>query len=157
MSLILNQTKFIELAIDIAKKGAKQLEVPVGAVLVHSKTNKIISTAHNQTERKQSPLLHAEILALNLGSKRLCTKYLHDCDLYITLEPCTLCASAISMYRIRRLYYGAKDPKFGAVESASQFFNAKNCFHKPEIYSGIHEESITMLMKDFFRKLRDKK
>ncbi|NDB82425.1 MAG: nucleoside deaminase [Alphaproteobacteria bacterium] len=144
----------MDLAIEVAKKGAAKLEVPVGAVVVHRKTQAIIAKSYNKVEAKNSPLLHAEILALNLASKKLSSRYLQDCDLYTTLEPCPLCAAAISAYRIGRLYYGLQDPKFGAVESASQFYNSKNCFHKPEIYSGIHEEKIRILMKNFFHKIR---
>ncbi len=156
MNLYLKQTRYMEHAIKMAKKGGILQEVPVGAVVVERNSGLIIAKAHNKVESKKSPLYHAEIIALTLASKKLGSKYLSECDLYITLEPCPMCAAAISMYRIGRLYYGAKDSKFGAVESVSNFFNSKNCFHRPEIYSGIYEETNSLLMKDFFRYIRNR-
>ncbi|MDX1923938.1 MAG: nucleoside deaminase [Rickettsiaceae bacterium] len=153
----MDQNKFMQLALQMAAKAFEAGEVPVGAVIVRRIDGKIIAKAHNLVESKQSPIKHAEIIALNIASKKLKTKYLQDCDLYVTLEPCPMCASAISMYRLGRLYFGAKDPKFGAVESVTNFFASKNCFHKPDIYSGLYEENVTLLMKNFFRIIRDQK
>jgi tRNA(adenine34) deaminase len=150
------RNKFMERSLELAKVGFSQGEVPVGAVVVDSLTNKIISEAHNKCEVLNSPIYHAEYIALMDASKKLNSKHLSDCDLYVTLEPCPLCASVISVYRIRRLFYAAIDPKQGAVESASCFFHQKNCFFKPEIYSGIYSEEASIMLKNFFIKVRNK-
>jgi tRNA(adenine34) deaminase len=150
------QNKFMKKALDIASIAYLSGEVPVGAVIVDSNTDEIISYAHNQCESLKMPINHAEFLALQEAAKKLDSKYLNDCDLYVTLEPCAFCASAISMFRIRRLFYAANDPKQGAVESASNFFNQKNCFYKPEIYSGINSEEASIMLKKFFLSIRNK-
>lgn len=148
------QNKFMNLALFEAEKAASLGEVPVGCVIVERNSSKIISSSYNQTEIKQTPIYHAEIIALTEACKKLSTKYLANCDLYVTLEPCPLCAAAISMCRIGRLFYAASDHKFGAVGSASNFFSSSNCLHKPEIYSGISAAKSTKLMQDFFKLLR---
>lgn len=144
----------MKLALEKAKEATACGEVPVGAVVVERKTSKVISATHNLSETKKSPIEHAEILALTKAAEILGTKYLSDCDLYVTLEPCPLCAASISMFRVGRLFYGAFDAKFGAVESASKFFSSPNCYHRPEVFSGICEEESAALMQDFFKKLR---
>ncbi len=144
----------MHLALKQARKARDLGEVPVGAIIVHRETSKIIASTHNLVEQSGLPIYHAEILALIKTSKKIGSKYLTDYDLYVTLEPCAACAAAISMFRIGRLFYGAMDIKFGAVDSASKFFSSHNCFFKPEIYSSICEEESATLMKDFFRKLR---
>jgi len=146
--------KFIKLALEKAKEAAARGEVPVGAIVVERKTSKVISAKHNLSETKKSPIHHAEILALTEATEILGTKYLSNCDLYVTLEPCPLCAAAISMFRIGRLFYGASDSKFGAIESGSKFFSSPNCHHRPEVFSGICAEESSKLMQDFFKKLR---
>lgn len=149
------QNSYMKRALDLAKLAFECSEIPVGAVVV-DKNGVIISEAYNLVEKEQSPTSHAEILALKRASEYLQSKYLNDCDLYVTLEPCPLCAAAISMYRIKRLFYACQDYKFGAVESAGNFFNSKNCLFKPEIYSGINSYEASILMKEFFIKIRSK-
>lgn len=151
--LMLNN-KFMQIALKEANKAFSKGEVPVGCVIVHSHTGEIISKSHNLCESKNSPLMHAEINSLLAASRKFDKKYLDECDLYVTLEPCAMCAAAISMYRIKRLFYSAYDTKFGAVESGVRFFSSKNSFHTPEIYSGILEQESALLMQEFFKQLR---
>ncbi|WJW80354.1 nucleoside deaminase [Bartonella sp. TP] len=127
-------------------------EVPVGAVIV--KDGKVISEAANAMIQNANPLAHAEILAINQAIKVLQTSYLTDCDIYITLEPCTMCAGAIALARLRRVYYGAQDIKGGAVENGVRFFNQPSCNHRPAIYSAIQEQECAKLLRDFFARLR---
>ncbi len=145
--------KYMIETINLAKKAASIDEVPVGAVVVHK--NKIIARAHNLTESKCNPTFHAEILALAKAAKKLKTNKLTECDLYVTLEPCPMCAHAISLARIRRLYFGAFDPKGGGVENGARIFNASSCHHKPEVYGGLMEDDCGKPLKDFFSKKRD--
>jgi tRNA(adenine34) deaminase len=135
-------------AIKLAKKAASAGEVPVGAVVVQN--NKIIARAHNLTESKTNPTYHAEILALTKAAKKLNTNKLVECDLYVTLEPCPMCAHAISLSRIRRLYFGAFDPKGGGVENGPKIYNSSSCHHKPEVYGGILESECAEVLKNFF-------
>lgn len=147
--------QYMDLALELAETAYQKGEVPVGAVIVDSETLQIIATAHNLTQELNSPIEHAELIALRHASQVLGAKHLSKCDLYVTLEPCPLCAAAISSYRVGRLFYGAPDLKQGAVESASSFFGQKNCFFKPEIYSCIKAEESSTLMKNFFRNIRN--
>ncbi len=140
-------------ALKQAKKASMSDEVPVGAVVVCK--NKIIAKAHNLTESKCNPTFHAEIIALTKAAKKLKSNKLTECDLYVTLEPCPMCAHAISLSRIRRVYFGAYDPKGGGVENGARIFNASSCHHKPEVYGGLMEEECGKLLKDFFSKKRD--
>ena len=135
-------------AIKLAKLAARVDEVPVGAVVVHN--NKIIAKAHNLTESKCNPTFHAEILALTKAAKKLSTNKLVECDLYVTLEPCPMCAHAISLSRIRRLYFGAFDPKGGGVENGPKIYNSSSCHHKLEVYGGILESECAEVLKNFF-------
>jgi tRNA(adenine34) deaminase len=153
---MLFDNKYMDLALEEAKKAYEAGEVPVGAVVV-SNNGEVISKAHNLCEYKSDPTMHAEIIALKDACAKLGCKYLINCDLYVTLEPCPLCAAAISIYRIKSLYYGAYDSKFGAVESVTNFFCSKNSMHHPEIYSGIKSKEASELMKDFFKSLRANK
>jgi len=146
--------EYINLALEEANKAFQLGEVPVGAVIVDSLQKKVITAKYNLCETAKNPLAHAEILAINEACLLLDTKHLTNCDLYVTLEPCSLCAAAISFARLRRLYYAASDPKFGAVESNYSFYNSPNCFHKPEIYSGIGKEKSVNMLKKFFVNLR---
>ena len=148
---------FMERALELAEIAFEQGEVPVGAIVVEGKTGKIISESHNLVEKYKNPSFHAEIIALQKAQEIKNSKYLDDCDLYVTLEPCPLCASAISLYRIKRLYFGAYDIKSGAVESVTNFFHQKNCFSKPEVYSGLYHDKSSNLMLKFFEKLRIEK
>ena len=136
------------IALAEAKAAAGAGEVPVGCVIVRS--GEVLAKAGNRTLRDRDPTAHAEVLALRVASKKIASERLIDCDLYVTLEPCTMCASAISFARIRRLYFGASDAKGGAVESGVRFFNAPTCHHKPEVYSGIGEADAAAILKDFF-------
>ncbi|KAA6205181.1 MAG: nucleoside deaminase [Candidatus Tokpelaia sp.] len=145
-------------ALNQARYAAQADEVPVGAVLVHE--NRIIAKAHNQTRGGRTyppdPTAHAEICVLRLACAALGAERLDNCDLYVTLEPCTMCAAAISFARIRRLYYGAADARGGAVEHGPRFFSSPACFHAPELYPGLTERESETLLKEFFQKKRDK-
>lgn len=152
-SVIMFQS-FMDTALDQARKAAAMGEVPVGAVIVHGPSQRIIAQTHNLVEQTNDPTGHAEILALRLASKTLGSARLQDCDLYVTLEPCAMCAGAISFARIRRLYYGASDPKGGGVEHGGRFFNQDTCHHRPEVYEGIRGVESTALLRAFFSGLR---
>ena len=132
-----------------ATTAGKQGEVPVGAVIVNTK-GAIIAASGNYTERLHDATAHAEIMVLREAGKILGTPRLTECDLYVTLEPCPMCAHAISMARIRRLYFGAYDPKSGGVEHGPRIFESSSCHHIPEIYGGIEEAACSALLKDFF-------
>ncbi len=135
-------------AIALAEEAARHNEVPVGAVVVHE--GNIIGRAHNLTETQNDPTAHAEILAIREACVALGTPRLTGCDLYVTLEPCPMCAAAISFSRIRRLYFGAYDPKTGGVEQGARIFSQPTCHHVPEIYGGIAESECSALLKKFF-------
>ncbi|MAV47954.1 MAG: nucleoside deaminase [Alphaproteobacteria bacterium TMED89] len=127
-------------------------EVPVGAVVVHA--GKIIATAANRVERDQDPSAHAEILAIRAAAGVLGSKWLTDCDLYVTLEPCPMCAGAISLARLRRLYYGAADPKSGGVDHGPRVFSQPTCHHAPEVIAGVEESRCGEVLKRFFAERR---
>jgi tRNA(adenine34) deaminase len=127
-------------------------EVPVGCVVVRD--GAVLARAGNRTLRDRDPTAHAEMLALRQGAAALGSERLTGCDLYVTLEPCAMCAAAMSFARIRRLYYGAADPKGGAVENGVRFFSAPTCHHRPEAYGGIAESEAAALLRDFFRARR---
>jgi tRNA(adenine34) deaminase len=142
----------MDLALKTAGNAGKSGEVPIGCVIVRN--YEVIATAANRTLTDRDPTAHAEVLAIRQAAERIGTERLTDCDLYVTLEPCTMCAGAISFARIRRLYYGATDPKGGAVESGVRFFAAPTCHHVPEVYSGLGEGQAATLLKEFFRERR---
>lgn len=139
---------FMQLALNEAEAAGARGEVPVGAVLVHE--GKIIAASGNRTRELNDATAHAEVLVIRAASEQLASERLGDCDLYVTLEPCTLCAAAISFARIRRLYYGAADPKGGGVDHGVRFFAAPTCHHAPEVYSGIGETAAAVLLRGFF-------
>lgn len=139
---------YMEIALLEAKAAAVAGEVPVGCVVVRG--GEIMAQTGNRTLTDRDPTAHAEILALRAAAKKLGSERLIDCDLYVTLEPCAMCAAAISFARIRRLYFGAGDAKGGAVESGVRFFSSPTCHHKPEIYGGIGETEAVKLLKEFF-------
>jgi tRNA(Arg) A34 adenosine deaminase TadA len=141
----------MQLALEAAAKAGAAGEVPVGAVLVDGASGAILAVAHNRTETDHDPTAHAEMLVLREGARGLGTARLASCDLYVTLEPCPMCATAISFARIRRLYFGASDPKGGGVEHGPRIFSQKTCHHRPEIYGGIEETRAARLLQDFFR------
>jgi tRNA(adenine34) deaminase len=127
-------------------------EVPVGAVIVRD--GAVIARAGNRTLRDRDPTAHCEMLAIRAAAAALGSERLTGCDLYVTLEPCTMCAAAIAFARIRRLYYGAADPKGGAVESGVRFFASPTCHHRPEVYSGMGESEAAALLRGFFKARR---
>ena len=143
---------FMDLALKAAENAGKSCEVPIGCVIVLN--NEVIAAAGNRTLTEHDPTAHAEILAIRLAAEVVGSERLVDCDLYVTLEPCTMCAGAISLARIRRLYYGAADPKGGAVESGVRFFAQPTCHHAPEVYSAVGESEAATLLRDFFKARR---
>ncbi|MEP3429041.1 MAG: nucleoside deaminase [Roseibium sp.] len=143
---------YMELALDEAQKAAERGEVPVGAVLV--KNGQVIARDGNRTLELNDPTAHAEVLVIRAACAELGTQRLPDCDLYVTLEPCPMCAGAISFARVRRLYYGASDEKGGAVDSGTRFFCQPTCHHAPEVYSGIGEKKAAGILKAFFQPKR---
>lgn len=138
----------MEIALLEAQWAAKKDEVPVGAVITRGKA--IIARAGNFIKSVYDPTGHAEIRAIRMACKILQSERLPDCDLYVTLEPCAMCAAVISFARIRRLYYATNDPKGGGVENGPRFYQQPTCHHKPEIYSGFKEKESAQLLKDFF-------
>jgi tRNA(adenine34) deaminase len=139
---------FMELALDEAHAAADAGEVPIGCVIVCD--GDLIAQAGNRTLAERDPTAHAEMVAIRRAAEALGSERLVDCDLYVTLEPCTMCAAAISFARIRRLYYGAADPKGGAVESGVRYFSAATCLHRPEVYGGVGETEAAALLRQFF-------
>jgi tRNA(adenine34) deaminase len=145
-------TSFMDMALEEARAAAAAGEVPVGCVIVRDGT--VIARAGNRTLRDRDPTAHAELLAIRQAATVIGSERLVECDLHVTLEPCTMCAGAMSFARIRRLYFGAADPKGGAVESGVRFFSAPTCHHKPEVYGGIGESDASKLLTDFFKARR---
>jgi tRNA(adenine34) deaminase len=143
---------FMDLALKAAETARKSGEVPIGCVIVLDK--EVIATAGNRTLTDRDPTAHAEILAIREATRIVGSERLVACDLYVTLEPCPMCAGAISLARIRRLYYGAADPKGGAVESGVRFFASPTCHHVPEVYSAVGESEAATLLRDFFKARR---
>jgi tRNA(adenine34) deaminase len=143
---------FMDLALKAAEMAGKAGEVPIGCVIVRE--GAVISSAGNRTLTDRDPTAHAEILAIREAARKIGSERLVDCDLYVTLEPCTMCAAAISFARIRRLYYGAADPKGGAVDSGVRFFASPTCHHVPEVYSAVGEREAAALLREFFKARR---
>ncbi|HEY5215973.1 MAG TPA: nucleoside deaminase [Pseudolabrys sp.] len=139
---------FMQMALDDARAAGRRGEVPVGCVVVRN--GEVIARAGNRTLELRDPTGHAELLAIRAAAAALASERLTDCDLYVTLEPCTMCAAAMSFARIRRLYFGAADPKGGAVENGVRFFASATCHHRPEVYGGINESECAGLLRDFF-------
>jgi tRNA(adenine34) deaminase len=139
---------FMQMALDEARAAQARGEVPVGCVIVRDGT--VIARAGNRTLADRDPTAHAESLAIRTAAAALGSERLTDCDLYVTLEPCTMCAAAISFARIKRVYFGAADPKGGAVEHGVRFFAAQTCHHRPEVYGGIGEQESADLLGAFF-------
>jgi tRNA(adenine34) deaminase len=142
----------MQLALGEARAAQARGEVPVGCVIVRG--GEIVARAGNRTLADRDPTGHAELLAIRQAAAALGSERLVDCDLYVTLEPCAMCAAAMSFARIRRLYFGAADPKGGAVEHGVRFFASSACHHRPEIYGGINESECAALLKDFFKARR---
>lgn len=152
---MLQEEKFMKEAIKEAKKAYKKLEIPVGAVIV--KDGKIIARAHNQKETKMDTTKHAEILAIQKASKKLGMWRLLDCEMYVTLEPCSMCAGAIINSRIKKVYIGTSDEKTGAVGSVFNLFDDYTFNHKVEFEKGILQEECEQILKQFFKELRESK
>jgi tRNA(Arg) A34 adenosine deaminase TadA len=142
------------LAFAEAEAAGARGEVPVGAAVVDSITGEILASAGNRTEQDADPTAHAEMLAIRAAARARGQPRLPDCDLYVTLEPCAMCAAAIAFARIRRVYYGAYDPKGGAVEHGPRWFGQPTCHHSPEVYGGIEEGRAAGLLRDFFAERR---
>lgn len=141
---------FMALALAEAEAAGKRGEVPVGAILVAAETNEVLAAAGNRVEELGDPTAHAEMVVIRAAAARLGAPRLIDCDLIVTLEPCPMCAAAISLARIRRLYFGAYDAKGGGVEHGPRIFSQATCHHAPEVYGGIEETVAAELLKDFF-------
>ena len=146
------QASFMEQALMEAEAAGERGEIPVGAVLVRD--GEVLASSGNRTRELNDVTAHAEVLVIRAAAERLGTERLGECDLHVTLEPCTLCAAAISFARIRRLYYGAGDPKGGGIDHGVRFFAASTCHHAPEVYSGIGERAAAALLRRFFRDRR---
>ena len=142
----------MDLALAQARAAAAAGEVPVGCVIVRN--GEVVARSGNRTLTDRDPTAHAEMLAIRQAAATVGSERLVDCDLYVTLEPCTMCAGALAFARIRRLYYGAADPKGGAVESGVRFFSRATCHHRPEVYGGIGEEDAAALLRGFFAERR---
>jgi len=137
-----------------AEAAARRGEVPVGAVVVDGATGEVLARAGNRTEAAGDPTAHAEMLAIREAARRQGSPRLAGCDLYVTLEPCPMCAQAIAFARLRRVYYGADDPKGGGVEHGPRIFTQPTCHHRPEVYGGIDERRAAALLRAFFRARR---
>lgn len=139
-------------ALDEARKGADQGEVPIGAVIVRD--GAVIAAAHNAPRALHDPTAHAEVLAIRAAARALGNERLEDCELWVTLEPCPMCAGAISHARIARLYYGASDPKGGAVDHGARVFQHEQCLHAPEVYAGFGADEAGDMLRAFFQARR---
>ena len=140
------------MALAEARAAGKRGEVPIGCVVVHA--GAVIARAGNRTLADRDPTAHAEMLAIRTAATARGSERLEDCDIYVTLEPCAMCAAALSFARVRRLYYGAADSKGGAVDNGVKFFASPTCHHRPEVYSGLAEAEASDLLKQFFQERR---
>ena len=143
----------MNLAIQMAIKGKKRGEIPVGCVIL-DKNGEVLSSAHNTLVNGYDPVGHAEINAIREACKKIKSDRLIDCSLYVTLEPCIMCASAISRSKVKKLFFGADDLKFGAINGSINFFQSKNCNHVPEIYDNISKSECEALINNFFKENR---
>jgi tRNA(Arg) A34 adenosine deaminase TadA len=145
---------YMVLALTQAELAAKAGEVPIGAVVVEAKSGEVVAAAHNRVEKESDPTAHAELLAIRAAAAKIGAARLPGCDLYVTLEPCPMCAQAIVFARLRRLYFGASDPKGGGVEHGPRLFAQPSCHHRPDVYGGIDELRAARLLRDFFKARR---
>src|SRR5580704_18098075 len=152
LTLPMPSLSFMDMALAQARAAAAAGEVPVGCVVVRN--GQVIAQAANRTVTDRDPTAHCEIVAIRAAALALGCERLTECDLHVTLEPCAMCAGAISFARLRRVYYGAPDPKGGAVDSGVRFFASPSCHHRPEVYAGIGEAEAAALLKDFSRARR---
>jgi tRNA(adenine34) deaminase len=148
------QETYMKKALNEANLAELRGEVPVGAVIVDGKTNEIIAVGGNQVIEHNDPTAHAEMNVIRQACKDKSSVYLEDCDIYVSLEPCAMCAQAISHARIRRVYYGAYDPKSGGVDHGARVFSSSSCHHKPEVYGGIMETECAEILVQFFKNKR---
>lgn len=146
-------SEWMRVALDEARTAARRGEVPVGAVLVDGASRTLVARAGNRIEELGDATAHAELLVLREGAARM-GRRLETCDLYVTLEPCTMCAAAIALARIRRLYFGAYDPKSGGVEHGARVFDQPTCHHRPDVVGGINEREAAELLRSFFLQRR---
>ncbi len=137
-----------------AQEAGQHGEIPVAAAVVNAVSGKVLAIASNRTEQDHDPTAHAEILAIRAASALLNDPRLPNCDLYVTLEPCAMCAAAISFARIRKLVFGAYDPKGGGVEHGGRFYSQPTCHHAPEVVGGVNETESVTLLRDFFKERR---
>lgn len=152
--LAVEKEDYMRVALKLAESAAKNDEVPIAALIVNPVTGEIIAQAANESAHSGDATSHAEILAIRRACEKLQSTRLWDMDMYVTLEPCTMCAAAISFARIKNLYFGAIDEKGGAVLSGVKFYEAPTCHHKPNVISGILAEECSQILKDFFQKKR---
>lgn len=145
---------FMEMALAEARAAAERGEVPVGCVIVDGDTGEVLASTGNRTEELNDPTAHAELLAIREATSQAGSTRLPNCDLYVTLEPCAMCATAISFARIRRVYFAAFDPKMGGVDHGPHIFNQPTCHHAPEVYGGIGENEAAEILKTFFQERR---
>jgi len=150
----LNDEKYMALALEEARTAALRDEVPIGAVLVDSVTGAVIARTGNRTIENADPTAHAEILAIRDGCRMAGSQRIPSCDLYVTLEPCAMCAAAISFARIRRIVFGASDPKGGGVLHGGKFFDQPTCHHRPATANGVLADESGQILKDFFKSRR---
>ncbi len=145
---------FMDMAFDEAEAAAARGEVPIGAVLVHVESGTIVASAGNQTIERNDPTAHAEIITIRDGCLKAGAQRIPECDLYVTLEPCAMCAAAISFARIRRVVFGATDPKGGGILHGGKFFEQPTCHHRPVVEHGLLSDECGQVLKDFFRSRR---
>jgi tRNA(adenine34) deaminase len=151
--MLMKSPEAMSIALAEARAAAARGEVPVGAVVISAKGG-LLARAGNRTLELKDPTAHAEMLALRQAASKLGSERLTDCDIYVSLEPCAMCAAAISFARIRRVYFGADDAKMGAVEHGPRFFQQPTCHHRPEVYGGIGENEARQLLQSFFKDKR---
>lgn len=149
-----DRTNYMAQALTEAKRAAKNGEVPIGAVIVDRTTGKVIAKASNRVETDNDPSAHAEILAIRKACAVKNAPRLPECDIYVSLEPCPMCATAISFARFKNLYFAAYDPKGGGVDHGPCIFNQPTCHHKPDVYGGIQEQDAALILKEFFQARR---
>jgi len=151
---MINNFPYMKIALDEAKNAYSREEVPVGAVIISNADNIIIAQNGNRVEELSDPTAHAELLVIKEACRKLENKFLNDCTLYVTLEPCPMCAQAISFARIKTIFYGAEDIKSGGVDNGAKIYKQSSCNHKPDYYSGIMEKESSRILKDFFKERR---
>lgn len=142
-------SRYMEMALEQARLAARRGEVPVGAVIV-SERGEVLAANGNRTRADSDPTAHAEVLVIREAARKLQDERLNGCDLYVTLEPCPMCAGAISFARLRRVYFGASDPKGGGVEHGPRVFSHATCHHRPEVYGGLSETAAAEILRAFF-------